>query len=604
MKRVQQLEEGHSGFDLMEEAFHLLRSARPATLVTYYIGTIPFVLGALYFWSDMSQSAFARERLGTASLGMAALYFWAKFWQSIFARRLLFQRGYGDRLRSEPTLAARMDVRAGARLNPSEESGLGFMDLLRIACVQSLIQATGLFLWPIALILLLPFGWVNAFYQSATVLGLGAGVTDPSGGSDGSLVSTVKKAAQQAQLWVLHNHVFLLVWKGFWLFVLMNWMAAAMALPYLAKTFFGLESPFTKSPFVMMNTTFFAVMVVLTYLSTDPIHKAVYVLRCFYGQSLRTARDLRAELAEFLPGQNVRMQNHLARVAAIALASLAFVILPAGAGARPLADVEPDAPNGHFTHAHQEQTQDNRTVSPSHLDRSISEVLQQREYSWRLPRADVEREAGLVEGFVASIGETIASWVKAVGRWLSKVLDRILKFLRPPVSLGGSGMGLALAIRALAFVALVLLVFFAAMFAFRLWRRHAGRPDDVVLATPTQAPPDLSDHNVAADQLPENEWIKLGRELLQRGELRLAMRAFYLASLAHLAQRNLITLARYKSNYDYHRELRRRAHALPVVTDLFDENIRMFDRSWYGLHPVDESALDRFASNVERIKCA
>src|SRR4030095_16556767 len=116
MKRVQQLEEGHSGFDLMEEAFHLLRSARPATLVTYYIGTIPFVLGALYFWSDMSQSAFARERLGTASLGMAALYFWAKFWQSIFARRLLFQRGYGDRLRSEPTLAARMDVSAGARL--------------------------------------------------------------------------------------------------------------------------------------------------------------------------------------------------------------------------------------------------------------------------------------------------------------------------------------------------------------------------------------------------------------------------------------------------------------------------------------------------------
>jgi len=46
--------------------------------------------------------------------------------------------------------------------------------------------------------------------------------------------------------------------------------------------------------------------------------------------------------------------------------------------------------------------------------------------------------------------------------------------------------------------------------------------------------PDLADENIRADQLPEDGWTKLARELLERGEFRLAMRAFYLASLAHL----------------------------------------------------------------------
>ena len=119
-----------------------------------------------------------------------------------------------------------------------------------------------------------------------------------------------------------------------------------------------------------------------------------------------------------------------------------------------------------------------------------------------------------------------------------------------------------------------------------------------------QLSPDLNDQDVAADQLPEDEWLKLARDLLQRGELRLAMRAFYLATLAHLASRNLITLAKYKSNYEYGRELQRRAHALPTVTQLFDENVAAFDRAWYGLHDVDRGILDEFASKVEKIKCA
>jgi hypothetical protein len=59
---------------------------------------------------------------------------------------------------------------------------------------------------------------------------------------------------------------------------------------------FGMESDFSQSPLSMLNTTFFATMFGLTYLCLDPLIKACYVLRCFYGTSLRSGEDLKAEL--------------------------------------------------------------------------------------------------------------------------------------------------------------------------------------------------------------------------------------------------------------------------------------------------------------------
>ena len=54
---------------------------------------------------------------------------------------------------------------------------------------------------------------------------------------------------------------------------------------------------------------------------------------------------------------------------------------------------------------------------------------------------------------------------------------------------------------------------------------------------------------------------------------------FIFASLAHLAERNLISLAKFKSNRDYERELRRRGHSFPNVLTFFGENVLVFDRS-------------------------
>jgi hypothetical protein len=142
-----------------------------------------------------------------------------------------------------------------------------------------------------------------------------------------------------------------------------------------------------------------------------------------------------------------------------------------------------------------------------------------------------------------------------------------------------------------------------AIFIYRIWRDRRRSPT-AVASEPIQPMPDITDENVGADQLPEDGWTKLARELLERGEFRLAMRAFYLASLSHVAARNLISIARFKSNRDYERELRRRGHSFPDLLSVFGDNIFCFERIWYGMHEVNRDLVNQFASNVEKIKSA
>ncbi len=63
------------------------------------------------------------------------------------------------------------------------------------------------------------------------------------------------------------------------------------------------------------------------------------------------------------------------------------------------------------------------------------------------------------------------------------------------------------------------------IFIYRVWRARR-LPPPAVASEAIQPVPDLTDENVRADQLPEDGWTKLARELLERGEFRLAMRAF------------------------------------------------------------------------------
>jgi len=83
--------------------------------------------------------------------------------------------------------------------------------------------------------------------------------------------------------------------------------------------------------------------------------------------------------------------------------------------------------------------------------------------------------------------------------------------------------------------------------------------------------------------------------------LRLVLRALYLASLAHLAEHEIIIIAKYKSNRDYELELQRRAHDQVDLQAVFSHNVAMFDRAWYGMYEVTQEEMKHFTANQERI---
>jgi hypothetical protein len=316
----------------------------------------------------------------------------------------------------------------------------------------------------------------------------------------------------------------------------------------------------------------------LAFLCVDPIMKAIYVLRVFQGESLQSGEDLRAALKPFSAGRGTLAAGlMLALSLAVALPSQAQTAVPS----HPAAE----------------------SIQPQELDRAINEVIQQRKYAWRLPRERVaessESEPGFIARFFQRVGKMIRDAARATVEWLGKVLQKLFRPLR--VAPGTPGYGWIMTKQMLLYGLLALVLSAIALLLLRFWKKRQ-RESRLVATQALQPVPDLTDESVAADQLPEDGWTALARELLARGELRLALRAFYLASLAHLAERNLVSLARFKSNRDYERELQRRAHAFPGLQHLFGENVSAFDRVWYGRYEATGELVAQFAANVERIK--
>jgi hypothetical protein len=525
-----------AGIELLEEATHVLRTAPIETLTTYYVGAIPFVLGFLYFWTDMSRSAFATQHLAEASLGTAGLFIWMKFCQALFAGRLRAQLG----------------ADGVPRYNAAEYG--------RILFVQAVIQPLGLFLIPIALVLGIPFGWVYAFFQNVTALGgpVSAPVSD-----------VVKKAWKQTLLSQGQNHLILGIALVFGLCVSLNWIIVVMSIPGILKTLIGIESVFTHSPMAMLNTTFFAGIFGLSYLTIDPVLKAVYVLRCFYGESRQSGEDLKSDLKRFA-----------APLKQMAGVLLIFLLLISGSVVAPAQSAQP--------------------VSSAELNQRIDEVIHSSRYAWRLPRdpvAQAQTEDGAIARFFYAAGKMLRNVVRTVVTWIDRFFRSLFRRSnsRGPVGFSWSSSTLLL-YGLLAAVVLALGVF--------ITRTLRGKTLDPVVAEalPIRPVPDVNDENVSADQLPEDGWMAMARDLLDRGEFRLAMRAFYLASLAHLGQCNLISIARFKSNRDYENELRRRSHAFPELLPVFGANVLTLERIWYGRHDVNDEVVWEFASNVDRIR--
>lgn len=492
-------------FQILEEAVDLLRGAPPALLVTYLAGAIPFLVALLFFVNEMTHSPYAFDRLTAASLGLAILYIWKNVCQSLFAAGLYRTLSTGF-----------------SRRGP----------LARVIVYTAALQ-------PLGLLIPLPFPWTVALLRNVSLF---AALGDP---------QPLRSAARQSVLWTRQNWVILMMISAAGLLLFANALVVIVVLPELGRSFLGIEGDLARAGAHMLNWSTFASAAALAWLAIDPLLDAVYVLRCFYGESLATGEDLLAALR---------------RVVAVVVMLLAIV---------PLARAQ--AP-----------------IDPVKLDHSIDQVVHRREFTWRAPVKTGAEPRGRWVGWLRSAGDLAGrAW-----RYIVSILE---EWLKPDQHKEAPGKEAPVTRRMLeTLIGLVVALIVAAAVAFYLRRTRpvvAAKPVAAAIATVN-----LADESLTADQLPESQWMELAQEWIARGDMRLAMRALHLAGLNYLSQRGLVSIRKWKSGLDYRREVERRARAKPEIGALFAQNNAQFEQIWYGLHPADRAMVEGFAAGLARMK--
>ena len=549
MKKKPQRELSKGALELIEEATHLLRLLPLNYFVSYYIGTLPFIIGFLYFWADMSRNAFAHEHIVEGAFILALLFLWMKCLHVVFTNQL---RGY---IAHEP------------------RTGWTAQRILRTVIIQAAIQPSGLFILPVALLAMLPFGWSYAFYQNVTAFG---------NGDTGSIRAVFKQSWHHAKLFPRQNHIMLSIMSIFGLFVFLNISLIILLIPQLSSTFLGIETVFTRAGLSMLNTSFLAVACSIVYVLLDPLVKAIYVLRCFYGESLSTGEDLKIELKSFQPARNV-----------VTLSLIAFLFLTGFVTTKTV--LASDIP-------YENKTQ-RSVISPKEMDKSIEYILSKPEYSWKMPRQKPaeKKEEGIITSFVNKVIDIIKGWLSTIKTWIVKILDwigekleKLFKVEKKHTAISGEWTNVLL---------YILLMLFISIFILTIWRvlkTKRGRKTEEIIGAESRVP-DITDEYLTADELPTKRWLELAKTFMEEGNMRFALRALYFASLSHLSHHELITIALFKSNLDYERELVRKAHSRPDLVGAFSQNMRSFERIWYGMHEVTNEVVERFKNNQERI---
>lgn len=537
---------------MLEEAVHLLRS-QPAELGLFYAGTAPFVVGFVFFWAYVTWFVPPDGEVALGALLLALLFGCTRAVQHRCALRLR------------------------AHLTADPVPSWKLRDWLRETAAQLRLQAPAVVVLPLAAVFGVPFGWAYAYFQNLVALPAQPGVER-------------KHAAwEQATLWPAQNHWGLGILSVLWLAVFLNLAVAFYAVPALATNWLGLRTIFALSGWSYFNTTFLISVAALTHLAVGPLITAFYVVRVFRGGARRTGADILLVLR--------REQRARATAAGLMLALLLTLALPTGRAAAPSSS----APV---------------MVESRAIDRALDDVLARPDFRWRLkpvPAPTAQKKDGIVQSFVRATFQTIREILRTVWRWFGSV-KRWVSSILPGGDSGGAGEAQRGAKSAslrwmdlLQVGAYVLLFCVVGLLVWVVWKVVEQSRSRPVLPAPAAgggagATPDLHDESVQASALPAHEWLELARTKLAAGEWRLAWRALFLATLATHAHDGLLSLAKFKTNLDYERELRRRALGRVALVEEFGGRRRAFEAVWYGNDAADAEAARAWLQQMEARK--
>jgi hypothetical protein len=534
--------------EILDDAVRLLRAAPWSAHLCFQAGSLPFVLGLLLFVVDMRRSATAPRHAGGAALLMALLYLWMKGWHAVAA----------DRLRA---------AWSGAAAAPPAA-------LLRRVVAQAGIQPWSLFILPVAAVLTIPFAWVYAYYHAVTLTGDAAA------------------ARTQAAWRPMESHVLVLLLSLAAFVVWLNLLVVVLALPSMLSSLLGIETPFSRSPMLLFDSTLFLAVAGMAYLVTGPLAHAAFLVRAERLASLATGSDLLREIDALPP---VARGRAVACVFALGAAAAALgAPSPAAAAAAGVvlssAATPPEVPVA-------------AGIAPADLESAMRAVTSRPEFLWRMPRPIPPpggEEPGVLARFARSVVETIKDWSSACGRAIGRLYRWLEKRLRLGRTTGPPGTESPAWPEQASWLLLGVLLLGGGWALLMWWRRRP--PAEEVRAT-VAGPLARADVGTAAPtDAPSDEWLSRARELAERGELRLAARAIYLATLALLGEARLLTLGRSRSDRDYLLELRRRRPDRPEMADLLQAEVREFERVWYGTHPASVDLVRVLGERCETLR--
>jgi hypothetical protein len=222
-----------------------------------------------------------------------------------------------------------------------------------------------------------------------------------------------------------------------------------------------------------------------------------------------------------------------------------------------------------------------------------------------MPRNGSAMEAEAARGPLASffnwLGDALGSAFEFIGERLRNLIEWLEGlFPAPSAKPAQSGPGWMTPVRLL-LIGLLVLITAGLVYGVWRWLQRRTLSEPAPAAAAAAAAPDLSEEGISASELPADRWLGMAREMIDSGDLRLALRAFYLSTLARLGDCDLLTIAYFKSNLEYERELARRAHEHEALRSAFSRSVTHFERIWYGLREITRQELDEFAGLQEKI---
>jgi hypothetical protein len=237
----------------------------------------------------------------------------------------------------------------------------------------------------------------------------------------------------------------------------------------------------------------------------------------------------------------------------------------------------------------------------SDVNQQLDRVLTAPEYAWRNP-SKAEAPPGWLEQFqdwlkdgIRSFSHALSRLGRAIARWLSSLQPQ-----GPGLSLDGNSDGMVMVAQVLSWITIAGAVAVLLLILVKvLSRKLAVTPPQAPVLAPTL---DLESEETTADQLPEDDWLRLARQKAADGDLRQALRALFLATLSLLGAQGLILIRKSKSNFDYERELKRKLSLEPGLDEIFSTDRKLFERCWYGAHPVTVTEFEQSDSLYQRLK--